>query len=198
MSAPADLAATRTFSVPFTLTLSGKSYRNSDRSDARMIAAVWNTVRGRCCADSFHGLRNEAVTAAAEEISVCMNSTSLAGKARRSSRCVSRISRMRMFSGGVPRASSCNTIKPPTKPRSRISHFHLGNVFVDPVHTIPAGYYVTTMKPRGQLVSIVYWPLLQLTVRLPQLLGFPAAWRDAAHLRRNNVEDIVDPGQIEQ
>jgi hypothetical protein len=155
MSAPADLAADRIFSVPFTLTLSGKSYRKFDRSDARMIAAVWKTVRGRCCAEVFHGLENAACTADAEEISVWTKSTSLAGKVRRSLRWVSRISRMRMCSGGVPRASSCRTMKPPTKPRSRISHRHQEIPLSDSTHTIAAGYDVPAMKSWRQLVSIV-------------------------------------------
>jgi hypothetical protein len=116
ISAPAALAAAKTFLVPCTLTACGKSYRYFDLSDANMTAAVWKTVRGKRDIEWPHGLLNAALTAGAEVMSVWMKATSLAKPAVISLRSDFLISIILIFDGGVPRARSCRTMKPPTRP----------------------------------------------------------------------------------
>ncbi len=108
--APAALAAAMRLAVPVTFTDSGNAYEWTERSDARITAAVWNTESGSSAADFGHGRANAESTDARDVMSVCAKSTDMAGPDCMSLRSVRRMSKMRMCVGGVPCARSCNTI----------------------------------------------------------------------------------------
>ena len=84
-----------------------------------MTAAVWKTVRGRWATEGSQGALKAAVTALWERMSVgCywMYGTRETGAVSMSLRWGLRMLRMRMEWGGVPRARSWRTMKPPTRP----------------------------------------------------------------------------------
>lgn len=70
MSAPAALAAARTFRVPSMLTRLVRSQRSSERSPGRIVATVWNTVSGRRETSPGQGLARAASTEAGSVTSV--------------------------------------------------------------------------------------------------------------------------------
>src|ERR1700710_968086 len=109
-SAPAALAADRTFAVPVTLTASILRYSDLARSEGLMAAAVWKTVNGSDETDLGQGCVNASPTDDWDAMSVLMKATLLAGPVSMSSRFGALKSTLRMLSGGSPRASNFKTM----------------------------------------------------------------------------------------